>query len=91
VNDVGRSGIRRRKRGVHHLPKVEGHVDTSPMTMEYSPYTVEGRIEGIGRIGRGLRDASPTQWRFVGRLFVAAIAVIVVVGVAFWIVGLVTG
>jgi hypothetical protein len=46
---------------VRHLPKVEGHLDTSPMTMEYSPYTVEGRIEGVGRIGRRFRDASPSQ------------------------------
>jgi hypothetical protein len=61
------------------------------MTMEYSPYTVEGRIEGIGRLGRGFRDASPTQWRLVGRLFLAAIAVIVFAGFAIWLVGVVTG
>jgi hypothetical protein len=51
-------------------------------------YLVEGRIAAIGRIGRGMRDASPRQWRFIGLLAAATLAVIVAIGFATWLLGL---
>ena len=82
---MGRAGIRRRKR-VHHLPKVGGPVDADAFDAP-NTYLVEGRIAAIGRVARGMRDASPKQWRFVGRLAVATLAVIVAVGFATWLLG----
>jgi hypothetical protein len=58
---------------------------------EHSPYTVEGRIEATGRLARGLRDASPAQLRFIGRLFAATIGALVVIGAAMWLIGRIVG
>lgn len=87
---MGRSGIRRR-RAARHLPQINQPVDMRAFGPEHSPYTVEGRIEATGRLARGLRDASPTQLRFVGRLFAATIGALVVLGVAVWLIGRIVG
>jgi hypothetical protein len=83
---VGRAGVRRRKK-VRHLPKVEGPLDASAFGTEQSLYTVEGRIAATGRLARGLRDASPTQLRFVGRLFAACIGSLVLLAIIMTVVG----
>jgi hypothetical protein len=76
---------------VRHLSKVEGRLDPNAFGSEQSLYTVEGRIDAIGRIGRGLRAASPSQRRFVGRLFAACIAFLVLLAVIMSVVGHFTG
>jgi len=86
LTGVGRAGIRRRK-AVRHLPKIESTLDLRAFGPEHSPYTVEGRIEAVGRLARGMRDASPAQMRFLGRLFAACIGFLVVVGTAMWLFG----
>ena len=51
---------------------------------EHSPWTVEGRIEAIGMMGRGLRDASPAQNRYFGRLVMITVGALVVLGLLLW-------
>jgi hypothetical protein len=53
---------------------------------EHSPWTVEGRIEAIGAMGRGLRDASDSQQRYMGRLVRITVAALVVVVAGAWLI-----
>jgi hypothetical protein len=73
---------------VHHLPKVSGPADMGAFDAP-NTYLVEGRIAATGRLARGIRDAGPEQWRFIGKLAAAALAVIVAVGFATWILGII--
>lgn len=82
---MGRSGIRRRK-PARHLSKLSGPVAKFGMT-EHSPWTVEGRIEAIGAMGRGLRDGSDAPRRFLGRLTAITFAALVLLAVSAWLLG----
>jgi hypothetical protein len=72
---------------MRHLPKVEGALDANAFGTEQSLYTVEGRIAATGRLARGLRDANPTQLRFIGRLFAACIGFLVLLAIIMSVVG----
>jgi len=84
---MGRSGIRRRKK-TRHLPKLGGANDPRAIGVPASPspWLVEGQIEAVGRTGRALRDGSPAQNRYLGRLAALAIAAIVVIGGIAWLI-----
>jgi len=87
---MGRAGIRRRK-PARHLPEVGSYLDSRAFGPEHSPYTIEGRIEAIGRIGRGLKTMSNAQRRFLRRLVAATFAALVIVAGADWLLGRIFG
>ena len=82
---MGRSGIRRRK-APRHLPKLGGQNNPRGFTPEHSPWTVEGRIEAFGMMGRGLKNASPAQSRYLGRMVKITAAALVIIALAAWLV-----
>ena len=82
---MGRPGIRRRK-PARHLQKLSGPVPKFGTT-EHSPWTVEGRIEAVGAMARGLRNASPGQQRSMNRLVAITAATLVLVFVGAWVLG----
>ena len=87
---MGRAGVRKRKPN-RHLPKVSGDFDMRAFAPEHSPNTVEGRIEAIGRMARGVRTMSNAQRRFLRRLIAATITALVAVGLADWLLGRIFG
>jgi hypothetical protein len=86
---VGSSASRRppkRRNKVRRLPRTGGHIDPSAFGTEHSAYTIEGQIESVGLFARGASRASAAQWRFVGRLFIGFVGVLVAIATLTWLV-----
>jgi hypothetical protein len=67
---------------LRHLPKVDGHSESSAFGPTSGTYTFEGGIERLGQLVRGINSAPDKQWRSVGRMlrwFCAIGAVLVVI------------
>jgi hypothetical protein len=84
---MGRSGIRRRKKPRHLAKLGGGDPRRIGVTPQPSGWTVEGQIEAVGQTGRALRDGSPAQNRYFGRLAAITIAALVVIGAVAWLIG----
>ena len=76
----------RRRKPEHHLPKIGGPSSPRGFTPEHSPWTVEGRIEAIGMMGRALKNSSPRQDRYFRTLVVITVAALVALALVSWLI-----
>ena len=88
AENVGSSTSRRppkRRNKVRRLPPISGRIDPTAFGSEHSAYTIEGQIESVGQLARGADRASAAQWRFVGRLFIGFVGVLVAIATLAWL------
>ena len=81
---MGSEGIKRRKRR-RRLPAVDDDAVRGNWELQHSPYTFEGQMEGLGRLGRGMGSASP-RMRLMAKIVVAAFLLPLVLGFVYWLI-----
>ena len=69
-----------KRKGRRHLPKVPDDVD-GQLGFQYGAWTPMGTIERAGAFARGSHTADPGQFRIYGLVFLAIVAVTIIIAI----------